>query len=119
MARTTNILTRLQHALKDSDEPALRVQLATALHDAKRDKEALEELKAASESLTKSPSQPSPFGGGSPDVGVRMQIAAAYDSMGKKDLAAAERKKIPPAPAGAPGGLGGLGGAPLTINPSQ
>ncbi len=105
----------LEAALKDSDEPNLRVQLANGLHEAKRDKEALEQLKKASESLDKNPSPASPFGGGSPDMGVRMQIAGAYDTMGKKDLAAIERKKVPPAPAGGIGGLGSVNSPPITI----
>jgi hypothetical protein len=119
------VVTSLQSAVKQGSDPNLRVQLATALHEAKRTKEALDELKKASQELDKNPSQPSPFGGASPDVGIRMQIASAYDMMGKKDLGAAERKKMPPPPAGAPGGMGGLGGlggmggAPITINPSR
>ena len=118
------VVASLQSAVKQSGDPNLRVQLATSLHEAKRTKEALEELKKASQELDKSPSPASPFGGASPDAGVRMQIASAYDTMGKKDLAAAERKKVPPPPAGGGamgglGGLGGLGGAPITINPSR
>jgi hypothetical protein len=117
------VVTSLQSAVKQGSDPNLRVQLATALHEAKRTKEALEELKKASQELDKNPSQPSPFGGPSPDAGVRMQIASAYDMMNKKDLAAAERKKIPPPPAGGGmggmSGLGGMGGAPITINPSR
>jgi hypothetical protein len=89
------------------------VQLATALHEAKRTKEALDELKAASKRLDESPSPPSMFGG-SPDDGIRMQIASAYEMMGKKDFAAAERKKIK-APAGGMGGMGG--GMPFNIQP--
>lgn len=120
----SKVVTSLQSAVKQGSDPNLRVQLATALHEAKRTKEALEELKKASQELDKNPSQPSPFGGASPDAGVRMQIASAYDMMNKKDLAAAERKKIPPPPAGGGGmgglsGLGGMGGAPITINPSR
>jgi tetratricopeptide (TPR) repeat protein len=119
------VVASLQSAVKQGSDPNLRVQLATALHEAKRTKEALEELKKASQELDKNPSQASPFGGASPDGGVRMQIASAYDMMNKKDLAAAERKKIPPPPAGGAGGMGGLsglggmGGAPITINPSR
>ena len=113
-------VTALQQAVKHSEDPTIRVQLATALHEVKRDKEAMDELQKASDGLTKNPSAPSPFGGGSPDASTRMQIAAAYEAMGKKDLAAAERKKIPAPPPGAPnmGGLGSLGGVnspPITI----
>lgn len=119
-SQTDKYISALQAAVKDSDDPNLRVQLANGLHDAKRDKEALAELKKASESLDKNPSPASPFGGGSPDASVRMQIAAAYDAMGKKDLAAAERKKIPPAPAGGMGGMGGMGGlGGLNVMPAR
>lgn len=106
-------LSTLQETVKEANDATIRVQLATALHDAKRDKEAMTELKKASEYLDKNPTPASPFGGGSPDASVRMQIAGAYDAMGKKTEAAAERKKVPPPPAG------GAGGSPFTVTPSR
>ena len=105
----------LEAAVKESNDATLRVQLAGALHAAKREKEALEQLKQASKRIDENPSPPSPFGGGNPDDNLRMQIASTYDMLGKKDLAMAERKKIKPA---APGGMGGMGGnSPFNIQP--
>ncbi len=105
----------LEAAVKESNDATLRVQLAGALHTAKRSKEALDQLKEASKRIDENPSPPSPFGGGNPDDGLRMQIASTYDMLGKKDLALAERKKIKPA---APGGMGGMGGSsPFNIQP--
>ena len=50
----------LEAAVKESNDATLRVQLAGALHAAKRDKEALDRLKEASKHLDENPSQPSP-----------------------------------------------------------
>lgn len=114
--QTEKALAALQEAVKDSNDASLQIQLANTLHDTKRDKEALAELKKVSEQLDKNPSTPSQFGG-NPDDNLRMQIAAAYQAMNKKDLADAERKKIKPQAPGGMGGMGGMGNMPFTIKP--
>ena len=94
-------------ANQTNDAPALDFEYARALREAGDKKTALEELQKISKELaTKQPSQPSMFGG-NPDDALRYQISSEYDALGRKDLAAAERKKVAPPQNGAgmiPGG---------------
>ena len=54
--------------------------------------------------------------GGNPDDAIRFQISSEFESLGRKDLAAAERKKIKPQ-GGMPGGMMMPGGS-MTAPPA-
>lgn len=83
-------------AAKNSpQEPQILISYAVSLREAKKEKEALQQLKAASELLDSRPSTPSMFGG-NPNDALRFQIASEFDALGKKELADKERKKIQP-----------------------
>jgi hypothetical protein len=101
----------LQAAVRESsDATMVRLELARALREQKKPKEALAQLDEAAKGLAAQPDSPSPFGGGSPAAGMRMQLAMEYDQLGRKDLANAQRQLAIP-PQGAPG-MGGPGGMP-------
>jgi hypothetical protein len=86
------------------DNPQLQLEYATALRDAGDKKGALDALQATSKSLDNAPpASPSMFGG-NPNDALHYQLAAHYELLGRKDLAAAERKKV--APSSSPGGMG-------------
>jgi len=83
-------------AAKESpEEPQVLLSYATALRENKKNDEALKQLKAVSQLLDNRPSTPSMFGS-NPNDALRFQIASEYETLGKKDLADAERKKIKP-----------------------
>ena len=86
------------------DALPVRLELARALREGKDSKSALEQLQTASKQLENAPATPSIFGG-NPNDALHAQIASEYEALGRRDLAAAERKKItPPANrSGAPG----------------
>ncbi|HEX8551792.1 MAG TPA: SurA N-terminal domain-containing protein [Abditibacteriaceae bacterium] len=119
--QTDKALAALQAAVKAQPAPQLQLELARALREAKRNKEALTVLKEASKSLDDSPSTPSMFGGGNPDDAVRFQIASEYDLLNDKAAAAAERKKVKPAAPQPMGGMPGMGGpnSPISIQPGR
>ncbi|HEX8234341.1 MAG TPA: SurA N-terminal domain-containing protein [Abditibacteriaceae bacterium] len=98
----------LQAALRESsDATMVRLELARALREQKKPKEALTQLNEASKELAAQPASPSAFGGGSPAAGMHMQLAMEYDQLGRKDLANAQRQLAIP-PQGAPGMGGGM-----------
>lgn len=112
----------LAAAVKEkSDDANLRLEYARVLREGGKPKEALVQVKAASTAVDASPSPPSPFGGPSPDDGLRQQIAAEFDALKEPKLAAAVRAKIKPAAPGGMGGMGGFGGLPpgIKIQPGQ
>jgi hypothetical protein len=123
LKQPNKVVDVLQAAVKDEPTTAqLRIDLARALRENKKPKEAIVQLKEASKILDEHPSSPSPYGAGNPDDAVRQQIAAEFDAAGDAKLAAAERKKIQPAapsPMGGMGGLGSMGGNPIQINPGR
>lgn len=102
-------------AAADSAQNALpvRLELARALRESKDTAGAIKELQAASKQLDSAPPAQSMFGG-NPNDALHEQLAGEFQAAGRTDLAAAERKKIAPAPAapgsfGAPGGFGRAG----------
>jgi tetratricopeptide (TPR) repeat protein len=120
LRQPAKVVEILQAAIKsDPNTPKLRLDLAAALRDDKKNKEALEQLKEASKALDENPSQPSPFGGPNPDDQIRQQLAVEFSILGENKLAEAERKKIKPAGPPGMGGMGGMGGSPIRINPAQ
>lgn len=97
-------------AAANSAQNALPVQLelARALRESKDTAGAIKELQAASKQLDSAPPAQSMFGG-NPNDALHEQLAGEFQAAGRADLAAAERKKIAPAPT-APGGFGAPGG---------
>ena len=110
----------LKQATEDvKDTPALGVEYARSLRDAGDKKAALQQLQKVSKFLATPPPSPPSMFGGNPNDALHYQIAAEYESLGRKDLASAERKKVAP-PQAAPGGMGmpGMnfgGGGNITI----
>lgn len=103
------------------EDPSIHLEYAKALRSVGNTKLALAQLQTASSDLTKSPTPPSPFGGGNPDDALREQIAEEFDANHQPALAKAERARIKPA---APGGMGGMTsiggpGSPISIAPSR
>ena len=105
-----------------NNAPALDFEYARALREAGDKKTAIAELEKVSKEMdTAPPAAPSMFGG-NPNDALRYQISAEFDTLGRKDLAAAERKKVaPPQNGGMPGGMmmpgGGAMGAPGGVDP--
>jgi len=111
---------------KDADDTTVRLELANALHDAKKDPEALKQLQEVSKRLDQAAPPAMSMGGYNPNDQVRMRLISQYQMIGRKDLAAAEQKKIKPPPGqpgmggmGGFGGLGGMGGGNIQIAPPQ
>lgn len=118
-ADNTKKLAELQLAAKGNSAPQLQLELARALRDDNKKKEALAKLNEVSKQLDENPSGPSMFGS-NPDDAIRMQLAAEFETLKDTKRAAAERKKIKPAAPGGMGGMGGFGGAnPLSISPGR
>lgn len=88
--------------------PQLGFEYAKALRESGDKKAALAELQKVSKALDEAPpAAPSMFGG-NPNDALRFQIAGEFETLERKDLAAAERKKV--SPQGGPGGMGMPGG---------
>jgi Flp pilus assembly protein TadD len=99
-------------ALSDAN---VHLEYARALREAGKTKEAVAELKNVSKMVEQNPSTPTMFG--NPDDMLHQQIASEFDLNKESKLAAAERKKVKPAPGG---GMGGLGGNPnIQISPTR
>jgi len=92
------------------DTPMLGFEYAKALRESGDKKTALTELQKVSKKLDEAPPAPPSMFGGNPNDALRFQIAAEYDTLERKELAAAERKKVQAAPGGMPGGMGMPGG---------
>ena len=103
--QTDKQIASLQEAVKDVPNAAipLHLELARVLAEAKRNAEAVKELQAASKEVDNAPTTSSQFGG-NPNDQMRAQIAAQYDTIGRRDLAALERAKVKPAAASGAGG---------------
>ena len=108
-------LEALKAASKEqSNDSALRIELARALREAGQPKLALDELKAASKTIDENPAPPSMFGF-NPDDAARGQLAAEFRLLKETKLAEAEQAKIKPQQ---PGGMGGMmGGGGIQIQP--
>lgn len=104
------------------DNPQLLLEYANAQRDAGDKKGALETLQKTSKAMDSAPPAPPSMFGGNPNDALHYQLAAQYETLGRKDLAAAERKKV--APPQAPGGMGAPGmsfgnGGKITIPPRR
>lgn len=101
-------IAALQEAVKDVPNASipLHLELARVLAGTKRNAEAVKELQAASKEVDNAPTSSSQFGG-NPNDQMRAQIAAQFESIGRRDLAALERAKVKPAVA--PGAVNGAG----------
>jgi len=106
-------LQALQQSVGKYDtDPDTHIEYATALIAAKKNDDALNQLKLASKELDTNPSQPSMFGG-NPDDARHERIAGELDELKQPQLAADERSKVKPPqqpPGGGMGGMGGMGG---------
>ncbi|HVF85799.1 MAG TPA: SurA N-terminal domain-containing protein [Abditibacteriaceae bacterium] len=116
MKQTTKYTEELRAAAQSAQNALpVHLELARALRENKDTAGAIKELQAASKQLESAPPAPSMFGG-NPNDALHAQIAEEFQTLGRTDLATAERKKIAPPSAapgspGAPGGFGGLGQA--------
>jgi tetratricopeptide (TPR) repeat protein len=112
-------IENLQASIKNSGQSVMvRLELARALRETKKTKEAIAQLQEASKALTDNPPPASMFGGGNPADAMRMQISSEFETLGRRDLATAERARIAP-PQGMPGmppGMGGMQGLPPGVS---
>lgn len=89
-----------------ANAPALDLEYARALRESGDKKTAVSELQKVSKEMDEAPPSPPSMFGGNPDDAIRYQISNEFETLGRKDLAAAERKKIkPPQNSGMPGGM--------------
>jgi hypothetical protein len=87
-----------------ANAPALDLEYARALREAGDKKAAVTQLQKVSKEMDEAPPSPPSMFGGNPDDAIRFQISNEFESLGRKDLAEAERKKIKPQ-GGMPGGM--------------
>ena len=106
MKQTDKQIAALKAAVKDVPNASvpLHLELARVLADAKLNAESVKELQAASKVADDAPSTRSQFGA-DPNDQMRAQIAAQYDLIGRRDLAALERAKMKTASAPGAGGM--------------
>jgi hypothetical protein len=93
-------------AEETANAPALDLEYARALREAGDKKAAVAQLQKLSKAMDEAPPSPPSMFGGNPDDAIRFQISEEFKTLGRNELAAAERKKIkPPQNTGMPGGM--------------
>jgi hypothetical protein len=93
-------------AEETANAPALDLEYARALREAGDKKAAVAQLQKLSKAMDEAPPSPPSMFGGNPDDAIRFQISEEFKTLGRNELAAAERKKIkPPQNIGMPGGM--------------